>query len=241
MSRSVLFASGKGGTGKSSLCLHVAGALARRGLRVLVVEATPGFRGLEIALELPGETVYDLSDALEGRCSLGDALLVHQETQLRLMPAPEDPFYLPEEKRLSAFFSWGRERWDLLFIDAPPAFPPILPMLAKLCDLGILVTTPEEVAARFAGKASVLLAREGLAAQRLVINRIPRDFVPTPALRDLDDVIDLCGVQLLGALPEREGGRPPPGEEPLPGLLGQELEAIARRLLGERAELALFL
>ena len=68
MSRSVLFASGKGGTGKSSLCLHVAGALARRGLRVLVVEATPGFRGLEIALELPGETVYDLSDALEGRC-----------------------------------------------------------------------------------------------------------------------------------------------------------------------------
>ena len=53
MSRSVLFASGKGGTGKSSLCLHVAGALARRGLRVLVVEATPGFRGLEIALELP--------------------------------------------------------------------------------------------------------------------------------------------------------------------------------------------
>ena len=157
------------------------------------------------------------------------------------MPAPEDPFYLPEEKRLSAFFSWGRERWDLLFIDAPPAFPPILPMLAKLCDLGILVTTPEEVAARFAGKTSVLLAREGLAAQRLVINRIPRDFVPTPALRDLDDVIDLCGVQLLGALPEREGGLPPPGEEPLPGLLGQELEAIARRLLGERAELALFL
>ena len=56
MSRSVLFASGKGGTGKSSLCLHVAGALARRGLRVLVVEATPGFRGLEIALEKPSMT-----------------------------------------------------------------------------------------------------------------------------------------------------------------------------------------
>ncbi len=240
MGRVVLFASGKGGTGKSALCLHTAGALARRGHRVLVAEATPGFRGLEITLGLPGETVYDLSDALEGRCSLGDAILVHRETQLRLIPAPEDPAFLPREEKLSAFFSWARERWDFLLLDTLPGFSPLLPMAARGCDTGIFVTTPEEVAARATGKTAALLAREGLLDQRLVIDRVPRDFAPTPAVRDLDDIIDLCGVRLLGAVPEREGGLPPPGEEPLPGLLGQELEAIPRRLLGERAELALF-
>lgn len=240
MSQFALFASGKGGTGKSALCLHTAGALARRGHRVLVAEATPGFRGLEIALGLPGETVYDLSDALDGRCSLGDAILVHRETQLRLIPAPEDPAYLPREEKLSAFFAWARERWDFLLFDTLPGYSALLPMVARGCDTGILVTTPEEIAARFTGKTAALLAREGLTRQRLVINRIPREFPPRPGIRDLDDVIDLCGVRLLGAVPEREGELPPPGEEPLPGLLGQELEAVARRLLGERAELTLF-
>ena len=66
-----------------------------------------------------------------------------------------------------------------------------------------------------------------------------RDTMPV-VIRDLDDVIDLSGVQLLGAVPEREGPLPAPGEEPLPGPFGQELDAIARRLMGERVELTLF-
>ena len=37
MSETILFASGKGGVGKSTLCLHLAASLARRARRVLVV------------------------------------------------------------------------------------------------------------------------------------------------------------------------------------------------------------
>lgn len=239
MSKIVLFASGTGGSGKSALCIHTAGGLARRGRRVLVVEAVPGFRGLELTLGLAGATVYDLADALEGRCSLGDAILTHPQTQLRLMPAPADPAYLPPKEKLDAFFAWARERWDHVLVDCPSGFPPILPLLARRASLGVLVAVPEELSARFAGVLSGLLAREGLKEQRLVINRVPREFTPGPVVRDLDDVIDLAGAQLLGAVPE-VSHLPPPGEEPLPGLLGRELEAIVRRLLGERAELTLF-
>lgn len=239
MSESILFVSGKGGVGKSTLCLHIAGGLARRGRRVLVVEASCGFRGLEVTLGLPGETVYDLSDALEGRCSLGSAILTHESSQLRLIPAPGDPFYLPREERLSAFFAWGRERWDFVLVDGPPGFGPLHQMLARNCSLGVLVAAPEELSARFAGTVSGLLAREGLENQRLIINRVPRNFAPGPVIRDLDDVIDLAGARLLGAVPEQPE-LPPPGEEPLPGLFGQELDAIARRLLGERVGLTLF-
>ena len=240
MNESVLFVSGKGGPGNSALCLHTAGALARRGRRVLVVEAVPGFRGLELTLALPGKTVYDFADVLESRCSLGEAILTHEATQLRLMPAPGDPLYLPGEERLSAFFAWAREHWDFLLVDGPPGFPPFLPLLAKHCSLGVLVIPPEELAARSAGRLSAFLTREGLGRQRLIINRVPRDLPPTPVIRDLDDVIDLSGVQLLGAVPEREGPLPAPGEEPLPGPFGQELDAIARRLMGEQVELTLF-
>lgn len=235
----IMVASGKGGVGKTTLSAGVASCLARRGRRVLLVEAACGFRSLDLLLGLPASTVFDLGDALEGRCSLGDAILVQEESQLRLIPAPGDPFYLPEEERLAAFFRWTQEHWDAVLVDCGPGFSPLDRMLARYCSKAVLVTTPKETAARCAARMSALLAREGLDWQRLVINRVPGDFRPTRSLRDLDDVIDLAGVQLLGAVPEHPG--PLALGEDLPDdPASRALNAIARRILGERVELTLY-
>ncbi len=238
MSETILFASGKGGVGKSTLCLHLAASLARRARRVLVVEACCGFRSLDTVLGLPGDTVYELSDALEGRCSLGEAIRAHEESGLRLMLAPGSPDYLPEEEKLEAFFHWGRKTWDFLLIDCAPGLSPFTRLLARRCGRAVLVTAPEEASARCTGRLSAFLAQEGLLEQRLVIYRMPREFAPTPSLRDLDDVIDLAGARLLGVVPEQPL-LPPPGDCPPEGPAGQALEAIARRLLGERVPLTL--
>ena len=112
-------------------------------------------------------------------------------------------------------------------------------MLAPLCGLAVLTATPEEAAARCAARVSALLAREGLDRQRLVIQRVPGDLRPTSVIRDLDDVIDLVGARLLGAVPEQPG-LPPPGETLPQDPAGREMDAIARRLLGEQAELLLY-
>lgn len=239
MTKSIMVASGKGGVGKSTLCAGVGAGLARRGRRVLLVEAACGFRSLDTLLGLPAQAVFDLSDALEGRCSMGDAILVHEESQLRLIPAPGDPAYLPRQEQLEAFFRWAEDRWDFLLVDCGPGFGPLDRMLARCCWGAILVTTPEETAARCAARESGFLSKEGLGRQRLVIDRIPGDFCPTRAIRDLDDVIDLVGAQLLGAVPEQPG-LSPPGESLPADPAGREMDAIARRILGEQAELLLY-
>ena len=166
MSETILFASGKGGVGKSTLCLHLAASLARRARRVLVVEACCGFRSLDTVLGLPGDTVYELSDAQEGRCSLGEAIRAHEESGLRLMLAPGSPDYLPEEEKLEAFFHWGRKAWDFLLIDCAPGFSPFTRLLARRCGRAVLVTAPEEASARCTGRLSAFLAQEGLLEQR---------------------------------------------------------------------------
>jgi len=234
-----MVASGKGGVGKSTVAAGVGSCLARRGRRTLLVETACGFRSLDLTLKLPADTVFDLADALEGRCSLGDAIRVQEESQLRLVVAPSDPFYLPEEERLAALFRWADGRWDAVLVDCGPGFSPLDRMLARCCKKAILVTSPDEAAARCAARTSALLAREGLAWQRLVIDRVPRDFRPTRAVRDLDDVIDLAGVRLLGAVPEHPGPLAL-GEELSDDPASRELDAIARRLLGEQAELILY-
>ncbi len=70
-----VFLNKKGGVGKTSTCHHRAGTLARRGLRILPVDADPqasltqGLRGPEVARQVkPRETIAGpFDDACEGR------------------------------------------------------------------------------------------------------------------------------------------------------------------------------
>ena len=234
-----MVASGKGGVGKSTLCAHVAAGLARRGKRVLILETDTGFRGLDLLLGLPARSIFDLSDVLEGRCSLEDALQVHEPTGLRVLLAPGDPEYLPARERMAALFSWAGSRWDYVFADCGAGYGPLDGITARLCSGALLATLPDEISARGAAKVSGFLWKAGLTRQRLIINRVPRRLVPSPRVRDLDDVVDLAGVQLLGAVPEAPGLAPP--AESVPDTpAGRELDAIARRLLGERVPLELW-
>ncbi|SIO67980.1 chromosome partitioning protein [Singulisphaera sp. GP187] len=67
--RTIAFLNKKGGVGKTSTCHHLAGTLARRGLRILLVDADPqasltqGLLGPEVARLLkPRETIAGLFD-----------------------------------------------------------------------------------------------------------------------------------------------------------------------------------
>ena len=50
MGQVVAFVSGKGGTGKTTLCAAVAGSLAKRGSKVLCIDLDVGLRNLDISL-----------------------------------------------------------------------------------------------------------------------------------------------------------------------------------------------
>ena len=173
-----MVASGKGGVGKSTLCAHVAAGLARRGKRVLILETDTGFRGLDLLLGLPARSIFDLSDVLEGRCSLEDALQVHEPTGLRVLLAPGDPEYLPARERMAALFSWAGSRWDYVFADCGAGYGPLDGITARLCSGALLITLPDEISARGAAKVSGFLWKSGLTRQRLIINRVPRRLVP---------------------------------------------------------------
>ena len=62
MGNIIIIASGKGGTGKTTLTSHLGAALASMGKLTAVVDADAGFRNLDIALGLESSIVYDYSD-----------------------------------------------------------------------------------------------------------------------------------------------------------------------------------
>lgn len=238
MAELILVSSGKGGVGKTTVCAHLGVALSRRGCRTLVVETDAGFRTMDLLFALDETVVYDLGDILAGRCAPDQGVVRHPATGLSFILAPGDPLFQVNPQALADLCTWARGRYDYVLFDGSAGFGPLQQGLAPLCDLGLLVTLPQAPAARAAGRASLLLRRSGLGRQRLVINRVPDPLPRSGEIRDLDDVIDAAGVQLIAAVPE-EASLPLPGAPMGDRLAGHELDRLARRLLGEQAELVL--
>jgi flagellar biosynthesis protein FlhG len=65
--------SGKGGVGKTFMSANTAAALAKRGLRVLVLDADLGLANLDVVLNLYPKTT--LHDVFTGKSTLREAIL----------------------------------------------------------------------------------------------------------------------------------------------------------------------
>ena len=64
-----MVASGKGGTGKSTVSVLLGARLAAAGHPTLLIELDSGLRSVDIISGVYGKTVYDIEDVLCGRCA----------------------------------------------------------------------------------------------------------------------------------------------------------------------------
>ena len=91
MNNVIVVASGKGGTGKSTVCICLSVALVKQGKKVLLIDCDCGMRGLDIMLDIEQEILFDASDAVCGNCSFGEAVYKSKHNEnLYLMAAPFD-------------------------------------------------------------------------------------------------------------------------------------------------------
>ena len=66
MGELIAIASGKGGTGKTSVCAGLATALAQSGCRVLCVDCDIGLRNLDISLGMTEGSALSFLDVCQG-------------------------------------------------------------------------------------------------------------------------------------------------------------------------------
>ena len=84
--RKLVFANQKGGVGKTTSAIHVGAALARRGKRVLLIDADSSMNATRV-LAGKQEFPYSLADVVLGDIAPGDAVIPTSEEGLFLLPA----------------------------------------------------------------------------------------------------------------------------------------------------------
>lgn len=198
----IVITSGKGGTGKTSLCGGFAVALAEQGEQVLCIDADVGLRNLDIALGMTDSVLMDFSDVMDGRCSLERAVAAHPGIpRLSLLTAP---LTLSREDRLRERFAElirdAKSRYDFVLIDSPAGVGLGFQLACCAADEAIIVSLSEFSAQRDAQRVLASLPPT-IPVVRLVLNR-----VRPPLFRRLgqtvDDIMDTLGLPLLGLVPE---------------------------------------
>ena len=194
--------SGKGGTGKTSVCAGVATALAASGRRVLCIDCDVGLRNLDISLGLSECGALSFLEVCEGGYPLSQAAIHPVFPTLSFLTAPMN--CAPEAIRADAFGEMllkAREQFDYIFLDAPAGVDAGFRLAASFADRCVLVTGPGPAAIRDAARAGELLELMGKKNIRLVVNRVNRKLVSAMDVT-VDDVMDTAGLPLLGVVPE---------------------------------------
>ena len=240
--KAIVVTSGKGGVGKTTTTANVGAALAKAGEKVAVIDTDVGLRNLDVVMGLEGRVVYDLIDVFEGECKLKQALIRDKRVEnLHLVAASQtkDKSALSEERMQEPVrLLIEEEGFDRVLIDSPAGIESGFQTAASAASGALVVVNPEVSSVRDADRIIGLLEARGVDEVRLIINRLRPEMVQRGDMLEVDDVLEILGVKLIGIVPEDERilvstnlGSPASLDES--NKAGTEFRNIARRLAGD--------
>ncbi len=194
--------SGKGGTGKTSVCAGVASALAMSGESVLCIDCDIGLRNLDIALGISELGALSFLEVCRDGYSLKEAAVHPQFPGLSFLTAPMNcPAGDVDPAQFAGMLQQARQQFSYVFMDAPAGIEAGFQLAAQFADRILMVTGADPASIRDASRAAEVLENMGKTNVRLVVNRLDKRMVSAMNLT-VDDIMDRAGLPLLGVIPE---------------------------------------
>ena len=198
MAQKIVIASGKGGVGKTSICVGLGKALSTMGYRVLLIDCDC-LRSLDLLTGVTEKMVYHVGDVIFGRCDFEQA--VYENEGLSVMTCPES-YENISDYSMTWLIRKNEHNFDYILLDAPAGIDRGLQLATSVADRAIVVSTPDLVCVRSACTAGREIEKCGVDNIRLIINRVLKKDIVKGRLLNFDSVIDSTQIQLIGIVPE---------------------------------------
>ncbi|MBT9569378.1 MAG: MinD/ParA family protein [Thiobacillus sp.] len=193
MGKVIAVTSGKGGVGKTFVSANLAAALARRGYRVLVLDADLGLANLDVVLNLhPKITLHDV---FTGKAKLDDAILQApggfsvllagsgMVEYSRLTVEVRDQFLHIVDSLLP--------RFDVVVMDTGAGISDVVLFAVSLASEVLMVATPEPTSLTDAyATIKVLVGQQHRQTIRLVVNQSTRAGAGQAITNQLQQVLN---------------------------------------------------
>ncbi len=206
VARKIVITSGKGGVGKTTVTANLGTALAFAGQRVLMLDIDFGLNNLDVVLGLENKVIYDISDVIDGRCRIKQALI--QDNYKKNL------FLLPSSKIESSSFITGQnikliienvsKMFDFVLIDCPAGIDIGFHRAVSCADEALVIATPNLTSIRDADKVISVLNSYKLNSVNIIINRARGDLIMSGNMMLPNDIKEVLKTDIIGVLPEED-------------------------------------
>lgn len=202
MGKAIVIASGKGGTGKTTLAANLGATLALQGHKVVLIDLDTGLRNLDLYLGMENNIVYDINDVLTGVCRIRQALVkVKAFPGLMFMAAsPQKPTGEITPLHIKVLCNKLKEKYDYIIVDAPAGIDDGMVIATGGADMGIIVVTPEYSSLRNAEIVKTTLEEQGIEKIAYVVNKIDLDFIKEGKAPSFDEVTKNIRNKIVGII-----------------------------------------
>lgn len=208
----IVITSGKGGVGKSTSTANIGVSLAKRGKKVVAIDGDIGLRNLDVIMGLENRVFYNFIDVLEGTCKLNQALTRDKRVDsFYLLAAPQTRTKdAVNEAQMIALCDMLRPDFDYILIDCPAGIESGFRNATAGADEAIVIAVPEVPSIRDADRIIGLLEEQDKKKKpeekkiliRLIVNRLRPDMVRDGDMLDVDYILEITSLPLLGVVPE---------------------------------------
>jgi flagellar biosynthesis protein FlhG len=241
--RIVAISSGKGGVGKSNLCINLALSLCKLGRQVILFDADLGLANADVLLGL--QPRYNLTHFFQGGRSLQE-IMVEGPLGLKVIPSGSGISQLADlgvqdRERVLSHFALIEDQADFLLVDTGAGISRNVTAFAQAADEVIVVTTPEPTARLDAYGLIKVLAGDGYQGRLQVVVNMAESpaegeevgrLMETLASRFLN-----APVEMLGSIP-RDKAVPRSVRAQKPFLLEQPESPAAQAVLAMAGRLS---
>ena len=201
LARTLAVTSGKGGVGKTLVSANLAASLARRGQRVLVLDADLGLANLDVVLNLHSKIT--LHDVFNGKAELESAILSAPGGFSVLLAGSGLVEYSRltnnVREQLMGIVEKLKPRFDFILLDTGAGISDVVLFAVSLASEVLVVATPEPTSLTDAyATIKVLATQQDRSLIKLIVNQTARAGEGRAIRGQLQQVIDRY---VLPALP----------------------------------------
>ena len=202
--KTIVITSGKGGAGKTTVTANLGLKLAKMGYRVGLIDGDIELNNLDVLLGVEDKIVFDLKDAIIGRCRPKQALVESPLSQnLYVLPCVHSLSGVEATaQRIKACICNFDTMFDYLLIDCPAGVDVGFHRAVSLADEALVVVTPDISAVRDADKVLSILKTYKLNSIMLVVNRIRGDLVVDGEMYSPEDISSTLRTEIAGVIPD---------------------------------------
>lgn len=204
MSKIIIVTSGKGGVGKTTVSAFLGAKLANKGKRTIVCDLDFGLNNLDIVMGCEKRIVYDISDAILGRCRASQAIVECGFVKNLFMISSDHTTGggSINANNLKLLIEGLKNSFDFVILDCPAGIDSGFHRAVICSQEALVVITPSLSSVRDADKVLTVLRSYNVQKYGLVINMARGDLLLEGETLTVGEIEDLLKTKVVGVIPQ---------------------------------------